>query len=196
MRVWERRTLDVLRRSLTADRDSRRTETMSVRSELPVLGPGDRRAFSRALWSPMLPTSSWELSAERRAGTAQVYLDVSGSMNEVMPLVIGLLNRVRKFIRMPFWAFSDQVVQARIVKGKLLTGTTGGTSLSCVLEHICRTRPAAAVIVTDGYIERVDPSLVLSAGASRIHAIVTRSGSTAELERAHIAYTQLPEVPR
>ena len=116
-------------------------------------------------------------------------------MNAEMPLVIGLLNRLRAHIRMPFWAFSTVVAPARIVNGLLKTGTTGGTSLTCVLEHLARTRPEAAVIVTDGYIETIPKALVRAAGATRIHTLLTRDGSGTELSKAGLSYTQLPKVP-
>jgi hypothetical protein len=196
MRAWERAALAALRRHLEPDRNSRSSLPQPVVSVMPVQSPRDRRAFARGFWSPILPMAEWELSVMRPMGTAHVYLDVSGSMNIEMPLVIGLLGRVRRFIRMPFWAFSDEVKPARIVDGKLVTETTGGTSLASVLEHIARTLPASAVIVTDGYVESIPPGLVARTAHARIHAIVTRGGSTAELERARIPYTQLPEVPR
>jgi hypothetical protein len=116
-------------------------------------------------------------------------------MNAEMGLVIGLLNRLRRFIRMPFWAFSNQVCPAHIEGGVLKTSTTGGTSLTCVLEHITRTRPESAVIVTDGYIEEIPRALVLQTTSTRVHTLLTRDGSPLELERAGIPYTQLPKVP-
>jgi predicted metal-dependent peptidase len=41
-----------------------------------------------------------------------------------------------------------------IERGALKAQTTGGTSMACVLAHLARTKPEAAVVVTDGYIER------------------------------------------
>jgi hypothetical protein len=116
-------------------------------------------------------------------------------MNAEMPLVIGLLNRLRSHIRTPFWAFSTVVAPARITKGILKADTTGGTSLACVLDHLARTQPEAAVIVTDGYIESIPKALVRAAGATRIHTLLTRDGSGTELSRAGLSYTQLPKVP-
>jgi hypothetical protein len=193
--AWESTTLKVLREHLRPDAASRATRLVPTHSVLPVLSPRDRRAFVRTLWDPFLPVSRWEFDVERPLGTAQVYLDVSGSMNAEMPLVIGLLNRLRRFIRMPFWAFSTEVAPARIEKGALITRTTGGTSLACVLEHVARTRPECAVIVTDGYIETIARSQVAQTAPARIHALVTRDGSAKELQQAGIAYTQLPKLP-
>jgi predicted metal-dependent peptidase len=132
---------------------------------------------------------------EKPLGTAQIYLDVSGSMNAEMGLIIGLLNRLRRFLRMPFWAFSNKVSPAHIDGGALKTNTTGGTSLTCVLEHIAKTRPESAVIITDGYIETIPRTLVLQTNHTRIHTLLTRDGSATELNQAGLSYTQLPKVP-
>jgi hypothetical protein len=124
-----------------------------------------------------------------------VYLDVSGSMNAEMPLIIGLLARLGRFIHKPLWAFSNVVAKAEIVNGRLLADTTGGTSMACVLEHITETRPAAAVVVTDGYIETLSPGLLAGVRGTRLHAIVTRDGSPAMLHQAGISYSQLSRLP-
>jgi predicted metal-dependent peptidase len=160
-----------------------------------VLSPGDRRAFLRALWDPFLPDAAWSGTAPRPAGTAQVYLDVSGSMRAEMPLVIALLARLSRHVRRPFWAFSDEVAPAVIERGQLRTRTTGGTSLACVLEHVARTRPRAAVIVTDGYVEPIALAAVAPTRATRLHAVVTRDGDPSALRRAGIPYSQLERLP-
>ena len=192
---WRRETLEVLRRHLVPDPKAVRRDTRPVHFTVPVLSPGDRRATLRALWSPLLPEALWSTEQRLRSGTAQVYLDVSGSMNAEMPLIIGLLARLGSFIHKPLWAFSDVVAKAEIVNGRLLADTTGGTSMACVLEHIQKTRPAAAVVVTDGYIEALSPSLVDDVRSTRLHAIVTRDGSPATLQQAGISYSQLSRLP-
>ncbi len=192
---WERKTLAVLKQYLQPDRKSRVLRELPVDYRLPVLSPGDRRAFMRSLWTPFLPEARWSTTKASPDGTAQVYLDVSGSMNAEMPLIVTLLGRLSKYIRRPFWAFSDVVAPAVIENGQLKAGTTGGTSMSCVLEHLALTRPASAIVVTDGYIEQVDQRLIKGISATRFHAIVTRDGNPSELRRAGITYTQLDEVP-
>ena len=192
---WRRETLEVLRRHLVPDPKAVRHDTRPLHFTVPVLSPGDRRATLRALWSPLLPEALWSTEQRLRGGTAQVYLDVSGSMNAEMPLIIGLLARLGRFIRKPLWAFSDVVAKAEIVNGRLLADTTGGTSMACVLEHIAETRPAAAVVVTDGYIETLSPGLLAGVRGTRLHAIVTRDGSPAMLHQAGISYSQLSRLP-
>ena len=192
---WRRETLEVLRRHLLPDPKAVRHDTRPLQFTVPVLSPGDRRATLRALWSPLMPEALWSTEQRLPGGTAQVYLDVSGSMNAEMPLVIGLLARLGSFIRKPLWAFSDVVAKAKIVNGRLLADTTGGTSMACVLEHIAETRPAAAVVVTDGYIETLSPALIAGVRGTRLHVIVTRDGSPQMLHRAGISYSQLSRLP-
>ena len=195
MRRWQNRAMAVLRTHVTPDRHSRALRTAARDYRIPVLSPSDRRAFVKSLWLPFLPDSTWQGEAPRREGTTQVYLDVSGSMNAEMPQIIALLGRLSRHIRRPFWAFSTMVAAAVIEGGQLKTDTSGGTSMGCVLEHLAATKPASAVVVTDGYIERLDPALVKRAFATRVHVILTRDGSAAELHRAGLAYTQLDKVP-
>jgi len=195
MRAWEAKALAVIRRHITPDRHSRSHYEELGRYRIPVLSPSDRRAFLQAQWSPFLPESSWAGHRLQRDGTAQVYLDVSGSMNAEMPLVVGLLNRLGRHIRRPFWAFSDHVAPAVIENGKLRTSTTGGTSMQCVLVHVAKTRPDAAIVVTDGFIESISRSLVAQTHGTRLHVLVTRDGNPALVAKAGLPYTQLEKVP-
>jgi hypothetical protein len=117
-------------------------------------------------------------------------------MDAELPLVISLLHQLRKSIRMPFWAFSTEVSPARIERGQLITESTGGTSMECVLLHIAKTKPKAAVVVTDGYIEPVDKGILRKCDSTRITAIVTRDGCPSLLQRAGIRYIQLEAVPQ
>jgi hypothetical protein len=192
---WRRETFAVLRRHLLPDPRSIAREP-SVRSfALPVLSPGDRRAALRSLWSPFLPDARWETEYTARTGSAHVYLDVSGSMNAEMPLIVALLGRLTPYIRRPFWAFSNVVAPARIEQGRLIADTTGGTSMRCVLDHVARTKPRAAIVVTDGYIEAVSPTQVAATAGTRLHVIITRDGSDTLLRSAGLPYTQLSRVP-
>ncbi len=192
---WKARTLAVLRRHLEPAPGAPQTQ-VAVTARLPVLSPSDRRAFLRATWSPLLPEAEWAGTASRPEGRAQVYLDVSGSMNAEMPLVVGLLGQLGRWIRRPFWAFSTEVVPAVIERGALRANTSGGTSLECALAHIAKTRPSSAVIVTDGYIEPIARKRVAVLSGTRLHAIVTRDGNPAALTKAGIPYSQLGRLPQ
>jgi hypothetical protein len=193
---WCRATFAVLKRHVDPAANGAIREDRPLEYLLPVLSSRDRRAVLRSLWSPFLPEARWDSVKHEAIGGTQVYLDVSGSMNAEMPLIVKLLGRLGCFIQRPFWAFSNVVAPAVIRNGKLCAGTTGGTSMACVLEHVVRTRPPAAVVVTDGYIEALPPDLVREAAGTRLHTIVTRDGSTALLERAGIPCTQLGRIPQ
>lgn len=192
---WRRETFEVLKKHLAPDPRAARSEPDPYQYGLPVLSSGDRRAALRARWSPLLPEALWRAERPGRPASAQVYLDVSGSMNAEMPLIIALLARLSRHIRRPFWAFSDVVAPARIIGGRLEAATTGGTTMACVLEHLAKTRPPAAVVVTDGYIEKLAPHEVALARRTRLHAIITRDGSPALLHAAGIPCTQLGRLP-
>jgi hypothetical protein len=195
MDQWRRETFAVLRRHLLPDPRSIARELSSRSFALPVLSPGDRRAALRSLWSPFLPDARWETEHTARAGSAHVYLDVSGSMYAEMPLIVSLLGRLTPYIRRPFWAFSNVVAPARIEQGRLIADTTGGTSMSSVLDHVARTKPRAAIVVTDGYIEALSPNQVAATAGTRLHVIVTRDGDPNLLQRAGLPYTQLSRLP-
>jgi hypothetical protein len=194
--AWRRATYAVLRRHLLPDPLSVARDRAACSFTLPMLSPGDRRAALRALWSPFVPNARWDTEHRARAGSAHVYLDVSGSMSAEMPLIVALLGHLVAYIRRPFWAFSNVVAPARIEGGRLVADTTGGTSMGCVLEHAARTRPRAAIVVTDGYIEPLRRAAVAAVTAhTRLHVIVTRDGNPGLLVNAGLPYTQLSRLP-
>ena len=194
---WRREAYQVLKKHLLPDHKSRNREAQPYEFALPVLSTADRRAALRCLWSPFLPESLWRGEKMNNAGTAQVYLDVSGSMSAEMPLLVALLGQLGRYIKRPFWAFSDVVAKAVIENGQLKADTTGGTSMACVLKHIEKTRPASAVVITDGYIEALNKKHVQQClGRTRLHVIVSRDGSPAAIANAGIPYTQLARIPK
>jgi len=196
MENWKRTALSVLRRYLTQNSMGKMRTSRERIFHVPVLNSRDRRAFIRSLWSPFLPDAEWTAQQNHPKKQTQVYLDVSGSMNAEMPVLISLLNQLRRYIRMPFWAFSTVVTPAVIEGGQLQTGTSGGTSLTCVLEHIAQTKPDAAVIVTDGYIEPIERGDLKKIRSTRIHVLVSRDGNADLIAKAGIDYTQLERIPK
>ncbi len=191
---WKRNTRRILERYLLPD--GRGIPTYAPReSFLPVLNAGDRRAWMKAGWSPFLPEVCWPDSVPQAQGRAQVYLDASGSMFHELPHIIALLHGLRDWIRLPFWAFSNAVAPASISNGELVTESTGGTSFNCVLEHVADTRPAAAVIVTDGFIEPIDSRLLQRCSGTRLHVIVSRDGDRGPFVGSGIPSTQLEALP-
>ena len=80
-----------------------------------------------------------------------VYLDVSGSVNQYLPEIIGLLRSLRTELKTIF-LFSNKVVEVPF--RTLLAGqvqTTYGTDFDCIAEHVLANRFDKAVVLTDGY---------------------------------------------
>jgi hypothetical protein len=88
--------------------------------------------------------------ATKRHGLA-VYLDVSGSVNEYLPEIVGILSSLKAELTSIF-LFSNKVVE--IPFKALLAGqvqTTYGTDFDCIAESIIERGFDKAVILTDGY---------------------------------------------
>ncbi len=86
----------------------------------------------------------------KREGVA-IFLDVSGSVNQHLPEIAGLLGRYRQAIR-SVYQFSNAV--SEITMNALLRGyveTTFGTDFNCVAKTILKEEFDKAVIITDGH---------------------------------------------
>ncbi|MDF7822826.1 hypothetical protein P4B35_02275 [Pontiellaceae bacterium B12227] len=80
-----------------------------------------------------------------------LFLDVSGSVNQSLPEICGLLARYRRNIR-SVYQFSNAV--SEITMDALMRGhveTTYGTDFNCVAQTILTEEFKRAVIITDGY---------------------------------------------
>jgi hypothetical protein len=183
---WRQNTLPVLRRLLLPDPKSPLEFKRDGTSFLPVLNPSDRRGSLRALWNPLIPEIAWPTAQKKPAGTIQIYLDVSGSMHPFLEALVALLHGFYAQIRKPFWAFSTSVFPAQIINGRLNTKTTYGTSLACVFEHIQKTAPKKALIVTDGFVDYCSQR-----PKGEIEAIIPHDGCADVLQRIGIPVTRL-----
>lgn len=79
-----------------------------------------------------------------------IYLDVSGSVNEYLPKIIGILANLKNDVNSLF-LFSNKVIETRfedLLKGKIRT--TYGTDFNCIANSIIENRFDKAVIITDG----------------------------------------------
>jgi hypothetical protein len=112
-------------------------------------------------------------------------------MNTELQLLVLLLAEFGAWIRRPLWAFSTIVVPATIVRGRLQTNTTGGTALSVVLEHIRKTRPKKALVITDGFVERPDGFTIKSCN---IEALIPATGTPDVLKEYGIPVNTLAPV--
>lgn len=88
------------------------------------------------------------------------YLDVSGSQDHVIPVMIPVVSRLKKLIGDVVYCFSTEVNETKI--SELKSGkykTTGGTDFTVVLEHILKNKFKQAVILTDGHAYATDEVL-------------------------------------
>ena len=111
------------------------------RRDLVLLGAG--------IWPGLFRNRQPGVNRERR-GVA-IFLDVSGSVNEHLPAIIGLLASYRDRIKTVF-LFSNTVVETSL--GQLAKGrvrTTYGTDFNCLTRTIVDKELDRAVILTDGY---------------------------------------------
>lgn len=154
--------------------------------ELPWLSTTDRRAALRSTWSPLMPLSNHHQPTPDGGGV-HIYLDVSGSMDKLLPPLIAVLQAHTAWIKPPLWAFSTQVHPATLRRGKLATHTTGGTALACVYAHLRKTKAHRALVITDGYVENDLP-----APPCHMEALIDHKGYAENLEKAGIRVHRLP----
>jgi hypothetical protein len=110
------------------------------RRDLVLLGAGVWPGYFRNQQPEMI---------RRRKGVA-VFLDVSGSVNDYLPQIIGLLAGLRSRLT-SLYLFSNKVVEvpfATLCRGELQT--TYGTDFDCIAETVLQKDYEKAVILTDG----------------------------------------------
>ncbi len=143
---------------------------------------GDRRARIRgALHHSPAVFYAAERTArrmiQRPVCRAFVYLDVSGSMNGVLPWLLAALREpVRSGVARLF-VFSTIIEEVRLSTFEAARArSTGGTDLDCVLQHVLdlpRARcPRRIVVLTDGYVGAVAAKLRKQFIERRIEVLV------------------------
>ncbi len=129
--------------------------------------PRDRMAPARRRLK--MPNTIWNQQHPVRArvpdkpSKAHVYLDVSGSMADILPHVLGLVLPYVATGQVDVFQFStvvEPLAFAQLQQGYLQT--TGGTDINCVLEHALSVQPVIqrALLLTDGATGTPDVALV------------------------------------
>ncbi|MEM6281469.1 MAG: hypothetical protein AAF787_04680 [Chloroflexota bacterium] len=122
-----------------------------------LINPRDRLIAARRQLGvqALLYSQPTEVKARipERPALAHVYLDVSGSMADLLPHMLSLLIPYVMKHQASVFQFSTEVTElkaADLRKGHLTT--TGGTNINCVLEHIVEYegKLQKAIILTDG----------------------------------------------
>lgn len=189
---WQQITAEIIRKCLT--RDAAATEEKSTCVVLPVLSHTDRRAFLRFKPGGLIPLSVHEQTSIEPKELATVYLDVSGSMEAELEALGTLLYSMRQMIRLPLFAFSDSLTEARLVNGRLDAKTSGGTNINAVFDHIIKNQTKRALIVTDGYIKPPDKRLTMGMKKSNWNFLISNNGSTSTVHAEGFPYQMLPAV--
>ncbi len=138
------------------------------------LAPARRRlGFPRTLWAQRGPVRA---RIPDDPSTAHVYLDVSGSMQELLPHLLGLLLPYAECGAARVYQFSTVVCPTTLPalrRGNLTT--TLGTDVNPVLEHLlAQRRVRRSLVLTDGYTgpARQDLAARLRERGVAIHAVL------------------------
>lgn len=152
-----------------------------VESSLPFRTGTDRRAVVREAigYPPLAYRAVLEAPCLTRYDKVHVYIDVSGSMHTVLPLIYGALLPLRSYISNKVHLFSTEIADISttgLKKGALTT--TGGTDIACVSSHIIDNRVRRAVIITDGWVGDIPPAHldIFRRRKIIVNSVLTRGG--------------------
>lgn len=193
LRKWREDTYKLIQRCVQPSNRGRRSFA-EVEMSMPVAHPSDRRALARAMASPLMPMFRQPSFESRPGGITTVYLDVSGSMNDLLQEMVSLLFAFREYLDMPLYTFSELVTEARFHEGRLVFETTGGTSIDVVLKHIRQHKVKRCLIVTDGWVGGFSKSQLKGIPENCIHALITHDGSTEWFGQAKCFYRMLEKL--
>lgn len=184
---WEQLVFHILSKIFIESDQNKLNYSGLINTTLPVLSPSDNKSIIKSLWNPFIPFSNWELTGTTKQAGAFVYLDASGSMFSELKYLVKVLRQFSNYIKMPFWSFSTEVFKAKFEKGFLSTGTTEGTDMNCVLEHLEKKKPKKALIITDGYTVELKKDLLKKVfSKTKIYVIITPCGSDEIIKRSGI----------
>jgi hypothetical protein len=190
---WAQSTIALLKKSLLPD-NKLKTDTEIHEMMLPVMSSSDRRAIARFKHSGMIPMSINKSTKPAFSQLATIYLDVSGSMSEEIDELISLLYHFRTYIKMPLLVFSNEVVPARFKDGKLEYESTGGTSIGPVFNHLRQNNIKKSLIVSDGYVEKIDDFMLRNLRRENINVLVSANGNPQKFMEMKIPYLQLEKL--
>ena len=132
---------------------------IETRTVLPDLR--DRHSHAHEVLTGAMPflyqsESIINRSRWRPDDVAHVYIDISGSMDDALPWLVGALDPLHRRGRCRLYAFStvvDEVSRGKMTKGQVKN--TYGTDIRCVYQHLIafspRRTPKRFVVLTDGY---------------------------------------------
>jgi hypothetical protein len=174
---------NVLRRCLGPRRGGQRrrakTPTPSQLGTSVLPNPRDRMAPARRMLG--MPNTLWNQQGTVKArlpevpSKAHVYLDVSGSMAELLPHLLGLVmpyvfNGLADIFQ--FSTIVEPLPMWRLQRGRLQS--TGGTDINCVLQHVLEVQPTVqrALLLTDGATGTPEDELLQKVREQNLHIYV------------------------
>ena len=143
--------LEAIRRAMEYDFKSHAVSEQLVADRGVVPFPGRRETY--LINSGYMPSfyPNPVVQKERSEQAVHVYLDVSGSVDEILPLLFALLQHVRENISEPVFEFSTEVEPVNLEELEAgVRRTTGGTEFHCVAEHALNHKFRKILVITDG----------------------------------------------
>ncbi len=112
--------------------------------------------LASGVWPVLFHNRAYSETQGRGRGLA-VYLDVSGSVHDDLPRILGVLGNMQTDIERVF-TFSNDIVETSLkalAKGEGIR-TTYGTDFDCVAASILERGYPKAVVITDGYADMTE----------------------------------------
>lgn len=190
---WKKSTIKILKKCFLIS-NRKYNETSVSESLLPIINNSDKRAYSKFIYNKMIPLSRVENVQISKSHFVNIYLDVSGSMNDEISELVGLLYYFKKKIQIRLLVFSNYVSEANFINGKLQFESSGGTSISAVFDHIRENKINKSLIITDGYIETIEKNMLIGIKKEDIKVLISSVGDPAEFNKNKIQYLQLEKL--
>jgi hypothetical protein len=135
--------------------------------------------------NPVFYTCSTRVMDRTEEGV-HLYLDVSGSMDELVPFWLSLIHQLKDQIGPQIWGFSNKVFKTtmkEVAAGQFQT--TYGTDLDCVARHALEKRFKKILVVTDGQLGIKETNMTRLSKEAELNMIITHNG--------HNVYTEMLE---
>ena len=156
-------------------------ETQFVQQFLPSR---DRRAFAMQQVGDLIPIyTAQNPKLTWVQNTVTIYLDVSGSMDRYIEVLLGAIRLARRKIPIDIVIFCTQATSLsleELEQGKYRT--TGGTNAECVWSHLIDNQIVSAVLLTDGYVGKVPVSHLGIRKRVNIQCLLTPDGWTLDID--------------
>lgn len=201
--VRRARTVRVLRQAIAraAGRAGHGLAQRIHASATPTLAPFDaghdrRAALQRLLGAEPLLVAGESIARQRSpVERVRVYLDVSGSMDQVLPALYAALMSCADLVEPVVWGFSTAI--GALTHAQLRAGVrlgTGGTDIDAVTRHLLASGAKRALVVTDGWVGAVphDHRAELERRRVRLVAAITHAGSGRFAEAIGAPVLRLP----